>query len=171
AGPTGPPCPSGLTGRPAARQLLDAGLTHAAFWRGLNGHTAHNSMAPVNLVGELSSAAWSSSPVLALLSTLVFLTLSITLLTLCMRCRRNPENAYDVNMGQDVPDQGSGTKADNQAFTAWRNHGRHAEEHPGGARGQLDAPPPPPPPPPPHTHTHTHTQTHTHTHPGVTSQP
>ncbi|KAG7255930.1 hypothetical protein CRUP_031245 [Coryphaenoides rupestris] len=76
-------------------------------------------MAPVNLVGELSSVAWTSSPVLAVISTVVFLSLCITLLTLCVRCQRKPENAYSVNT---EPDGNVAKSGDAAAFTTWRSH-------------------------------------------------
>ncbi|KAM4633102.1 uncharacterized protein ACJ7VT_015647 [Polymixia lowei] len=87
-------------------------------------------MAPLGMtgmLGDLQSLGWSSSPMVGIISLCVFLILSITLLALCLRCRRNSGNAYDVNGAQqtDVQDGVSGTKQANDpnvAYSPWRDH-------------------------------------------------
>ncbi|KAK9531108.1 hypothetical protein VZT92_010552 [Zoarces viviparus] len=85
-------------------------------------------MAPVGMVSALG---WLSSPEVGIISLIVFLILSVTLLTLCARCQRNTGNAYDVNAGMTTnggggPNGTAGTKtgggADPGVTSPWRDH-------------------------------------------------
>ncbi|XP_078145952.1 uncharacterized protein LOC144542745 [Centroberyx gerrardi] len=90
-------------------------------------------MAPVgmaHMLGELRSVVWSSSPEVGIISLFILLILSITLLALCLKCRRNTGNAYDVSgTTTDGPGGANGTAGakkgandGNVAYTEWRDH-------------------------------------------------
>ncbi|CAK6963147.1 hypothetical protein INR49_004388 [Scomber scombrus] len=86
-------------------------------------------MAPVGTVDMLG---WFSSPEVGIISLIVFLVLSITLVALCARCRRNSGNAYDVSGGGATQTDGVVAANDTKtsgptdsgavAYSTWRNH-------------------------------------------------
>ncbi|KAL0967169.1 hypothetical protein UPYG_G00248670 [Umbra pygmaea] len=90
-------------------------------------------MAPVGLVGLTDVSIWaSSSPEVCFLSLLLFLILTITVLTVCIKCHRKQANQMDATYGGQTIDkkdtsttQNSFSYDDNNqdaTLPSWRHH-------------------------------------------------